>query len=293
MAFVTGTRGGYSSHVGHARVGIADGRSSMVVEGDNYGAGKGGNAAASPLAYVPASLAALFESWHFSHDPVGIVSCGGSTDGTANEWFQTLTNSGTITTLATAAGMEGNCLSTTGATNGNQNAFIATPSHKSTTNRIAVMMGNFIFPAQTGHLSSIYFGFGNKQADPKGTAFTDGCWFEGVGSGTTCQFTTKTRSASGTATTTALASGGLLAAATATSIQLALVMIGQVRTLFYLRDPSTATNPWVLGANVTTTLPAATVLLRPHFVHYGDSGSAAQAVNFRTPSYWFEKATTF
>ena len=155
------------------------------------------------------------------------------------------------------------------------------------------MVGSCSFPAQTGHLSSIYFGFGNKQADPKNTAFTDGAWLEGVGSGTTCQFTTKTRSASGTATTTALSSGGLLAAATATSIQLGVVLVGQVGAYFYVRDPSTASNPWVLGASVTATLPAATVLLRPHFVHYGDSGAAAQAVNFRTPSYWFEKATTF
>lgn len=293
MAFLTGARGSYSTQIGQSRVAgpLGSGDLGKILVGGNANANVGGTGIDSPWQYLPNNPFALADNFTYSLDELSVIR-NNTTDGNA-EWYSVLTNSGTITMLSAQAGFSGLLLSTSGATNGNQNAFVACPGFLPVTNRISVMYGRFAFPAQSGHLSSIYFGFGNKQADPKGTQFTDGAWLEAVGSGTTAVFAGKTREASGTASTTTLSGFKTLAAGAITSIELAVVMIGQTRVEFWTRDPSTATNTWTKDTYSSTELPAATVVMRPHFVHYGDSGSAAQAVRFASPFYWFEKAATY
>ena len=283
--FFTGIRGAYKSAV--SLTNQASGPTS------NLGLAVGGanDKTNSPFAYFPVDLHSAMNEMTVGSmgDPMAIVCRGGATDGTASEWFQTLTNSGTITNLGTQAGYQGLPLSTTGASSGNQNAYIATPSFFPTTGKYAVMYGRFYFADPNVHAYSFAFGFGNKQADPIGTAFTDGSWVQGSTSSGAIAFVGKTRTASGTATTTATV--GTIASGVPRSVELAVVMVGQGTSYFLTRDPTVATNAWSVVSTALT--PAAgTVLMRPHFVHYCNTGNT-NAVHIGMLGYWFERNLAF
>lgn len=276
----------YRSAVGQGRVGGPDGLSDFVIEGDNYAANKAGSSALNPFYYYPRGQMARRNGWYVSDDPLGPMTRGStSADGTA-EWFQTLTNSGTNTLTSAVVGYEGAIVSTTGATSTNQNSYVGTRSHFSTTGRIAVLAGRFYFPDPVTNAFAFHFGYGNKQVAPDATQFTDGAWFEGVHSANTLTITGRTRKASGTASNSATIT--TIASGVPRSVELAVVMIGQTRADFFYRDPSVATNPWVKTTYSSTEMPAATVLQRPH-IAMTTKAASVRVLNFMDIAYWFER----
>lgn len=265
--FFTGLSNLYSSIRGTN--GKPDGLLAGLVAGTDQSA-QFGAPKLSPHQWIPDSELGKTIVWDFRTYPHGPASSSGTTDGLINsDWFTTLTNSGTNTQLGTAAGYEGKTLSTTGATSGNQNAYINTMGFKSVTNRVAVMYGEFFMPDPNVNAYDFYFGFGNKQADPAGTQFTDGAWIQGVTAAGAIIFGGKTRTASGTASSITLgsAAAATIASGVPRTIQMAVVLRGQAGADFWVRDPSISTNAWSVTTSALTP-PAATVVLRPHMVDY-------------------------
>lgn len=227
------------------------------------------------------------DQWNFEIDKCSVVADGStSADGT-NKWFQTLTNSGTATMTSTQAGYEGMPVSTTGSGSGNQNAYIATQGFKAASGRQALMYGKFFFADPNVHAYSFWFGLGNKQVDPNGTIFTDGLWIQGKTASGAIAFTGNSVQASGAIATTSTL--GTIASGVPRSVEMA-VAISQGLCVFVTHDPTLATNPWVILQ--TATLPASTVTLRPHFVHYTNA-AFTNAVQIGSIVYAYNKLPTY
>lgn len=232
-------------------------------------------------------------NWRYNYDEAFFVKEQVTTDGAAGgRCFTTLTNSGTSTLLSTQAGMEGLVLSTTGASSGNQNAWIATDGGFSTTNRI--MWGTFRLRAPDPNVAAYDFWMGlfNKQANPGGTAPTDGAWFKCVTSAGAIAVIGQMGKASTTASTATLVT---IASGVPQSLELLVVLQGQVGADFYFRTPSVAptfanSDKWVFGASLSAAanLPTNNVILRPHLVHYTRT-AATHAINLGSMRYGMEQ----
>lgn len=244
------------------------------------------SAAFANFPFNPGDNFTSLDDWTYNVEKPSVVTDGATSDN-ANGWFQTLTNSGTIALGSTQAGYEGMPISTTGASSGNQNAFIATLGLKYTPARTAIFIAKLYVADPNANAYSFFFGWGNKQADPNGTLFTDGAWIKGTTASGAIAFTGNSRSASGATATTATL--GTIASGVPRTVELAVIMSNGVMS-FATHDPTLTTNPWSILS--TTTIPAATVLLRPHFVHYTNTANT-NAIQIGNLSYWISRPATY
>jgi hypothetical protein len=285
---ITGVRGAYKTEISRTRLAGPTGSGDLgrTLVGNNAVDGAGGSGKTSPWFYFPDTPYGLADNFVHSLDEKALPRYN-TTDGVA-EWFATLTNSGVLRNDSAQAGYEGLAKSVTGAASGNQNALIATPGFLSVANHIAVCYTRMYLPNPNAAAYDFYFGFGNKQADPAGTPFTDGAWIQGVTGSGKIDFVGKTNDNTGAATTATL---GTIASGTARSVELAVVLIGQTRAEFWTRDPSAAANNWV-KINATTKLPRNSVILRPHLAIYTRT-AATLTSHHAAPQFWWEKPVTF
>jgi hypothetical protein len=224
----------------------------------------------------------------------GTVSDGSaSADGTQT-WFWTL-NSGTVALGSTVAGFLGMPIATTAASSTAVTqiataAFLSTANAAANGGKWAGMTVRVNLPNPTTANYGLYFGFGNKQAAPQTTQFTDGTWIELV-TAASLQFNGRVRKSSGSASTTAL-TGFLQPAAAARSWDLGVVMIGQTKNIFFIRDAS-ATTPansgnWFPISPATDTIwPSNAVTLRPHLAFVATGTSVA--MSYEAPKFFIEK----
>lgn len=264
--------------------GAPDGLLHQMVAGNNAPNSETGSVAAGgqngPLQYLPDSD--LGKAWTWNTFGIGddlSIIRNSTTDGNA-EWAALNVGAlGTITLLGTQAGYEGRVLNTPSATSGRANSLIHSLGGLSVANKVSWCFVECYLtdPNVANGAWDIYFGWFNKQADPAGTAPTDGCFWSGINSAGTVAFKGNT---TGNSTPTASATQFSQAAGTAQSIQLGVVIHGQASADFWWRLPGTGTNTWN-KLNQTTNMPRNTIVLRPHLVMYarGTGGSAAMHID--------------
>ena len=252
----------------------------------------------SPFQYLEA-FPQVYPGYYYKNQQ-GVVADGGTTDGTACAVFNTL-NSGTVVNTSAQAGYEGMGLITTAAS-ATAVTSIWNAGALFTAGRRGVMIGRAYFPDPNTEAYEWYMGFGNKQANPHGTAFTDGAWIQGVTATSAIQFNGKTRNNSGTATTTAL-TNFILASGAPQSFWYAVCLVGGAtaapsRAEFWMMDPTgvIASGNWTKFTYSTyANLPRTTVLLRPHHSLYNTySGSVgAIALQQEAPTISIERALAY
>jgi len=241
--------------------------------------------------------------WRYGLDQLGIVLDGQTTTDGVNggKWFVTMTNIGTWTGNSTQAGYEGEVVSTTGATSGNTNSWIAYDGLLDVSNRLSWIMHDVYLPdpAASSHYYDYWLGYFNKQATPGATAPTDGFAWRGIGTTGSLLFTGQSYSNN---TATALPSAGVAFQVNngqPQSIQLGIVHQQGVGTDYWFRVPSKPASSGVLsttdvdvwqyagGIAAATSAPLASVVLRPSLAHITRS-NFAHVMNMESPVYGFQ-----